>query len=170
MAGGTGGHVMPGLAVAQVMRERAWNVVWLGNPQGMEATLVPQHGITLEPVRIGGLRGKGLLNALVMPVRLARACWQSLSALRRIRPAVVLGMGGYVAFPGGLMAALVGYPLVVHEQNSVAGLTNRLLARLADRVLGMHGQSGARRPGSRRFAAGAVSGAKRPAAPSGGGR
>jgi UDP-N-acetylglucosamine--N-acetylmuramyl-(pentapeptide) pyrophosphoryl-undecaprenol N-acetylglucosamine transferase len=129
MAGGTGGHVMPGLAVAQVMRERAWNVVWLGNPQGMEATLVPQHGITLEPVRIGGLRGKGLLNALVMPVRLARACWQSLSALRRIRPAVVLGMGGYVAFPGGLMAALVGYPLVVHEQNSVAGLTNRLLAR-----------------------------------------
>ena len=135
MAGGTGGHVMPGLAVAQVMRERAWNVVWLGNPQGMEATLVPQHGITLEPVRIGGLRGKGLLNALAMPARLARACWQSLSALRRIKPAVVLGMGGYVAFPGGLMAALVGYPLVVHEQNSVAGLTNRLLARLADRVL-----------------------------------
>ena len=135
MAGGTGGHVMPGLAVAQVMRERAWNVVWLGHPQGMEATLVPSHGITLEPVKIGGLRGKGLLNALAMPVRLARACWQSLAALRRIRPAVVLGMGGYVAFPGGLMAALVGYPLVVHEQNSVAGLTNRLLARWADRVL-----------------------------------
>lgn len=135
MAGGTGGHVMPGLAVAQVMRERAWNVVWLGHPQGMEATLVPRHGITLEPVKIGGLRGKGLLNALAMPLRLARACWQSLSALRRIRPAVVLGMGGYVAFPGGLMAALVGYPLVVHEQNSVAGLTNRLLARWADRVL-----------------------------------
>jgi len=135
MAGGTGGHVMPGLAVAQAMRERTWNVVWLGNPQGMEATLVPRHGITLEPVRIGGLRGKGLMNALAMPVRLVRACWQSLSALRRVKPAVVLGMGGYVAFPGGLMAALVGYPLVVHEQNSVAGLTNRLLARLADRVL-----------------------------------
>jgi len=135
MAGGTGGHVMPGLAVAQVMRERTWNVVWLGNPQGMEATLVPRHGIVLEPVRIGGLRGKGLINALAMPVRLVRACWQSLSALRRVKPAVVLGMGGYVAFPGGLMAALVGYPLVVHEQNSVAGLTNRVLARLADRVL-----------------------------------
>jgi len=135
MAGGTGGHVMPGLAVAAAMRERTWNVVWLGNPNGMEATLVPRHGIAVEPVQIGGLRGKGLLNALAMPLRLARACWQSLAALRRIRPSVVLGMGGYVAFPGGLMAALFGYRLVVHEQNSVAGLTNRLLARLADRVL-----------------------------------
>lgn len=135
MAGGTGGHVMPGLAVAEVLRARAWNVVWLGNPQGMEATLVPKHGIAVEPVQIGGLRGKGLLTALALPVRLARACWQSLAALRRIRPSVVLGMGGYVAFPGGLMAALFGYRLVVHEQNSVAGLTNRLLARIADRVL-----------------------------------
>lgn len=135
MAGGTGGHVMPGLAVAAVMRERAWNVVWLGNPNGMEATLVPRHGIPIEPVQIGGLRGKGLLTALAMPVRLVRACWQSLAALRRTRPSVVLGMGGYVAFPGGLMAALFGYRLVVHEQNSVAGLTNRLLARVADRVL-----------------------------------
>lgn len=135
MAGGTGGHVFPGLAVAEAMRERAWNVVWLGNPSGMEATLVPRHGIPMQWVRFGGLRGKGLLTALMLPINLARACWQSLSALRAVRPSVVLGMGGYVAFPGGMMAALLRTPLVVHEQNSVAGLTNRTLARVADRVL-----------------------------------
>lgn len=134
MAGGTGGHVFPGLAVAQAMRERSWEVVWLGNPGGMEATLVPRHGIPMQYVDIGGVRGKGWATKLMLPFNLARACWQSLAALRRVRPAVVLGMGGYVAFPGGLMAALTGVPLVVHEQNSVAGLTNRLLARLARRV------------------------------------
>jgi UDP-N-acetylglucosamine--N-acetylmuramyl-(pentapeptide) pyrophosphoryl-undecaprenol N-acetylglucosamine transferase len=135
MAGGTGGHVFPGLAVADVMRERAWQVVWLGNPEGMEASLVPRHGITMQFVQIRGLRGKGFLTKLMMPGLLLRACWQSLVALRRVRPAVVLGMGGYVAFPGGLVAALTGTPLVVHEQNSVAGLTNRLLARIASRSL-----------------------------------
>lgn len=135
MAGGTAGHVMPGLAVAQVLRERSWQVVWLGNPDGMEASLVARHGITLEPVTISGLRGKGLLAACTLPLRLLRAFAQCISALRRVRPKVVLGMGGYVAFPGGMMAALLGYPLVVHEQNSVAGLTNRVLAKVADRVL-----------------------------------
>ncbi|MFZ4759403.1 MAG: undecaprenyldiphospho-muramoylpentapeptide beta-N-acetylglucosaminyltransferase, partial [Burkholderiaceae bacterium] len=135
MAGGTGGHVFPGLAVAETMRARAWNVVWLGNPTGMEATLVPRHGIPMQWVRIGGLRGKGLMTKLMLPVNLLRAFWQSLSALRAVRPSVVLGMGGYVAFPGGMMAALTRIPLVVHEQNSVAGLTNRSLARVADRVL-----------------------------------
>ncbi len=135
MAGGTGGHVFPGLAVADVMRTRAWRVVWLGNPSGMEATLVPRHGIAMQWVRFGGLRGKGWLTRLMLPVTLTRACWQSLRALRTVRPSVVLGMGGYVAFPGGLMAALTRTPLVVHEQNSVAGLTNRSLARIADRVL-----------------------------------
>jgi len=135
MAGGTGGHVMPGLAVAAEMRARSWNVVWLGNPAGMEASLVPRHGIPMRPVAIGGLRGKGLLAKLLLPMVLLRAFWQALSALRATRPAVVLGMGGYVAFPGGMMAVLVGRPLVVHEQNSVAGLTNRLLAKIADRVL-----------------------------------
>jgi UDP-N-acetylglucosamine--N-acetylmuramyl-(pentapeptide) pyrophosphoryl-undecaprenol N-acetylglucosamine transferase len=135
MAGGTGGHVFPGLAVADVMRERAWKVVWLGNPGGMEATLVPRHDIPMQWVRFGGLRGKGWLTRLMLPFNLARACWQSLAALRAVRPAVVLGMGGYVAFPGGLMAALTRTPLAIHEQNSVAGLTNRVLARLADRVL-----------------------------------
>jgi UDP-N-acetylglucosamine--N-acetylmuramyl-(pentapeptide) pyrophosphoryl-undecaprenol N-acetylglucosamine transferase len=135
MAGGTGGHVFPGLAVADVMRARSWDVVWMGNPAGMEATLVPRHGIPLQPVRFGGLRGKGLLTAALLPLNLLRAFWQSLRALREIRPEVVLGMGGYFAFPGGMMAVLLGRPLVVHEQNSIAGLTNKVLARIADRVL-----------------------------------
>ncbi len=135
MAGGTGGHVFPGLAVADVMRQRAWNVVWVGNPGGMEATLVPRHGIPMKWVRFGGLRGKGLATKAMLPVNLLRAFWQSLAVLREVRPAVVLGMGGYVAFPAGMMAALTGTPLVVHEQNSIAGLTNRVLARFADRVL-----------------------------------
>ncbi|GMV02441.1 MAG: undecaprenyldiphospho-muramoylpentapeptide beta-N-acetylglucosaminyltransferase [Burkholderiaceae bacterium] len=135
MAGGTGGHVMPGLAVAAEMHARDWSVVWLGNPSGMEATLVPQHGITMHWVRIGGVRGKGLATRLLLPLRLVVAFRDSIRALRTARPSVVLGMGGYVAFPGGMMAWLLRRPLVVHEQNSVAGLTNRLLARLADRVL-----------------------------------
>src|SRR5690606_17464081 len=135
MAGGTGGHVIPGLAVAAEMRARQWQVVWLGNPAGMEAVLVPRHGIPMQPVSIGGLRGKGLLTKLLLPTVLLRAFWQSLRALSRTKPSVVLGMGGYVAFPGGMMAVLTGRPLVVHEQNSVAGMTNRLLARIADRVL-----------------------------------
>ena len=135
MAGGTGGHVMPGLAVAHEMRARAWNVVWMGNPDGMEATLVPRHGITMQAVRFGGLRGKGVKTLVALPWNLLRACLQSRRALRAVRPAVVLGLGGYVSFPGGLMARLTGRPLVLHEQNSVAGMANRVLARLADRVL-----------------------------------
>ena len=135
MAGGTGGHVMPGLAVAEALRARAWKVVWLGNPEGMEAQLVPKHGIAMCWVRFGGLRGKGLMTKLKLPLNLARALWQSLGAMRRERPSVVLGMGGYISFPGGLAAALTGRPLVLHEQNSVAGLANRTLARLARRVL-----------------------------------
>lgn len=135
MAGGTGGHVMPGLAVAAEMRARRWDVVWLGNPGGMEADLVPRHGIPMRWVRIGGVRGKSLATRLLSPWRILRACWQALRVLREVRPAVVLGLGGYVAFPGGLMAVLLGRPLVVHEQNSVAGLTNRVLARVARRVL-----------------------------------
>lgn len=135
MAGGTGGHVMPGLAVAQVMRARGWRVEWLGNPAGMEAALVPRHGIAMHWVRFGGVRGKGLLTKLLLPLNLLRAFRQAFVALRAARPSVVLGMGGYIAFPGGMMAALVGIPLVLHEQNAVAGLSNKVLARLADRVL-----------------------------------
>ena len=135
MAGGTGGHVFPGLAVAEVMRERGWNIVWLGNPTGMESTLVPKHRIPVEMVRFGGVRGKSLLTKFLLPLNLLRAFWQSLRALRRVKPNVVLGMGGYIAFPGGMMAALLNKPLVVHEQNSIAGLTNKILARVADCVL-----------------------------------
>ncbi|MEK9719713.1 MAG: undecaprenyldiphospho-muramoylpentapeptide beta-N-acetylglucosaminyltransferase [Quisquiliibacterium sp.] len=135
MAGGTGGHVMPGLAVAGAMRTRQWRVIWMGSPSGIEATLVPKHDIEMHWVRFGGLRGKGLITRLLLPVNLLRAFWQALRALRRTRPSVVLGMGGYIAFPGGMMAALLGIPLVLHEQNAVAGLVNKVLARLAARVL-----------------------------------
>lgn len=135
MAGGTGGHVFPGLAVAHRMQAWGWRVVWLGNPAGMEATLVPKHGIAMEYVRFGGLRGKGLKTRLMLPVNLLRACMQSLSVLRRVKPDVVLGMGGYITFPAGLMTALTGRPLVLHEQNSIAGLANKVLAKVAKRVL-----------------------------------
>jgi UDP-N-acetylglucosamine--N-acetylmuramyl-(pentapeptide) pyrophosphoryl-undecaprenol N-acetylglucosamine transferase len=135
MAGGTGGHVMPGLAVAAEMQSRQWDVVWLGNPNGMEAELVAKRGIELAPVSVAAARGKSLRQLALLPFRLARALWQSLRALRRVRPAVVLGMGGYVAFPGGVMAKLLNRPLVIHEQNSIAGLTNKVLARLADTAL-----------------------------------
>lgn len=135
MAGGTGGHVMPGLAVAQQMRSRGWRVLWMGNPAGMEATLVPRHGFEMRWVRFGGLRGKGWATRLMLPLNLLRASWQALRALRESRPGVVLGLGGYITFPGGLMSSLLGVPLVLHEQNSVAGLANRVLSRVADRVL-----------------------------------
>ncbi|GAA5170703.1 undecaprenyldiphospho-muramoylpentapeptide beta-N-acetylglucosaminyltransferase [Viridibacterium curvum] len=135
MAGGTGGHIYPGLAVASVARQRGWDVVWLGNPEGMEARLVPEQGYEMAWVSFGGLRGKGLVRKLMLPVNLLRAFWQALRALRRTRPDVVIGMGGYISFPGGMMAALMGKPLLVHEQNSVAGLANRVLASVADKVL-----------------------------------
>ncbi|MGA7813739.1 undecaprenyldiphospho-muramoylpentapeptide beta-N-acetylglucosaminyltransferase [Caballeronia sp.] len=135
MAGGTGGHVFPGLAVAHWMQARGWRVVWLGNAAGMEATLVPKHGIPMEYVRFGGVRGKGIQTKLMLPVNLLRACTQSLKVLRRVKPDVVLGMGGYITFPAGLMSRLAGCPLVLHEQNSIAGLANRVLAHIAKRVL-----------------------------------
>jgi UDP-N-acetylglucosamine--N-acetylmuramyl-(pentapeptide) pyrophosphoryl-undecaprenol N-acetylglucosamine transferase len=135
MAGGTGGHVFPALAVADHLRALGWRVVWLGARAGLEATLVPHHGYELASIRFAGLRGKGLLAKLLLPLNLLVAFWQSLRALRAHRPDVVLGMGGYVAFPGGMMAALVGRPLAIHEQNSIAGLANRVLAGVADRVL-----------------------------------
>jgi UDP-N-acetylglucosamine--N-acetylmuramyl-(pentapeptide) pyrophosphoryl-undecaprenol N-acetylglucosamine transferase len=135
MAGGTGGHIFPGLAVAEVLRGRGWKVVWMGNRRGMESTLVPPRGIEMKYVDFGGVRGKGLLTKLLLPTRLLRAFWQSLRAIRKVRPAVVLGLGGYITFPGGMMASLLGRPLVLHEQNSVAGLSNRMLAQVADHVL-----------------------------------
>lgn len=135
MAGGTGGHIFPALAVADVLRAQGWQVTWLGAPNSMEAELVPKHGYDVAWVRFSGLRGKGLLRKLMLPLNLLLALWQSAVAMFRYRPDVVLGMGGYITFPGGLMAALLRKPLVIHEQNSVAGMSNKALAKLADRVL-----------------------------------
>lgn len=135
MAGGTGGHIFPGLAVAAELGARDVPVLWLGADGGLETTLVPQHGIALETLSIGGLRGKGLATALRTPLRLFRAVRAARAVLRRHAPRSVLSMGGYVAAPGGIAARLARIPLVVHEQNRVPGLTNRLLARFARRVL-----------------------------------
>jgi UDP-N-acetylglucosamine--N-acetylmuramyl-(pentapeptide) pyrophosphoryl-undecaprenol N-acetylglucosamine transferase len=135
MAGGTGGHIFPALAVAEELRLRGWRVVWLGAKTGMEAHIVPRHGYPIEWIRFSGLRGKGWLRAALLPMNLLFAFFQSARVLFRVRPDVVLGMGGYVAFPGGMMAALFLRPFVIHEQNAIAGLTNRLLAEVADRVL-----------------------------------
>ncbi|ARU30600.1 undecaprenyldiphospho-muramoylpentapeptide beta-N-acetylglucosaminyltransferase [Sulfuriferula sp. AH1] len=135
MAGGTGGHIYPGLAVAAAMRDQGWQVVWLGTRNGMEARIVPEHGYPMAWLSMGGIRGNGLLRKLLLPAMLLIAFAQALSALLRHRPDVVLGMGGYPSFPGGMMAVLLGKPLVIHEQNSIAGLSNRVLACLADKVV-----------------------------------
>ena len=139
MAGGTGGHIFPGLAVAEALRERGWRVYWLGSlgtagQPSMESQLVPPHGFAFESSAFSGVRGKGLATLAFLPLRLLRAFWQSVQVIRRVKPDVVLGFGGYIAFPAGLMSVLLGKPLVLHEQNSVAGLVNKVLARVADRV------------------------------------
>ena len=135
MAGGTGGHVFPALAVAAELRERGAEVFWLGTRQGLEAKLVPAAGITMEWVSVSGLRGKGAAAWLLAPWRLLWAAMQVLAVMLRQRPVVVLGMGGFVTGPGGIVTWLLRKPLVIHEQNAIAGLTNRLLAPLALRVL-----------------------------------
>lgn len=134
MAGGTGGHIFPGLAVAEALRARGWRVHWLGAPASMEARIAAQHGFALELVAFSGVRGKGLAPLALLPLRLLRAFWQACAVLRRVQPDVLVGLGGYISFPGALMGLLCGKPLVLHEQNAVAGLTNRLLAGRADRV------------------------------------
>lgn len=118
MAGGTGGHIFPGLAVAQALRERGWRVHWLGAPNSMESRIVPAKGFALELIDFSGVRGKGLRTLLTLPLRLLKACTQSIAVLRRVRPDVVVGLGGYITFPAGVMAAFMGKPLVLHEQNS----------------------------------------------------
>ena len=135
MAGGTGGHIFPALAVADMLRSQGWQVTWLGAPTSMEAEIVPKHNYAMAWVRFTGVRGKGLLRLALLPSDLLVALWQSAVAIFRSRPDVVLGMGGYITFPGGLMAALLRRPLVIHEQNSVAGLSNKVLARIAQKVL-----------------------------------
>ena len=139
MAGGTGGHIFPGLAVAEALRERGWRVHWLGGKgsatqPSMESQLVPPRGFAFESIDFSGVRGKGFSTLAFLPLRLLKAFWQSIRVLRRVKPDVVIGLGGYIAFPAGLMSVLLGKPLVLHEQNSVAGMVNKVLAQVADRV------------------------------------
>jgi UDP-N-acetylglucosamine--N-acetylmuramyl-(pentapeptide) pyrophosphoryl-undecaprenol N-acetylglucosamine transferase len=139
MAGGTGGHIFPGLAVAEALRERGWRVHWLGGRgasghPSMESQLVPARGFAFECIDFSGVRGKGPVTLLVLPMRLLKAFWQSIQVVRRVKPDVVVGLGGYISFPAGMMSVLLGKPLILHEQNSVAGLVNKVLAGVADRV------------------------------------
>jgi UDP-N-acetylglucosamine--N-acetylmuramyl-(pentapeptide) pyrophosphoryl-undecaprenol N-acetylglucosamine transferase len=135
MAGGTGGHVFPALAVAQWFIDEGWNVSWLGTRKGLEAKVVPEHGIEIDWLSVAGVRGKGLLSKVLSGFKLFKACSQAFSILRHRKPHVVLGMGGFVAGPGGLMARVLKIPLVIHEQNRIPGTTNRLLAKFATQVL-----------------------------------
>jgi len=135
MAGGTGGHVFPGLAVAHHLMAQGWQVRWLGTADRMEADLVPRHGIDIDFIRISGLRGKGVKALLLAPMRIFNAWRQARAIMKRYQPDVVLGMGGYVSGPGGLAAWSLGIPVVLHEQNGIAGLTNKWLAKIASKVM-----------------------------------
>ncbi len=135
VAGGTGGHVFPALAIAAELRARQFEVQWIGSEQGMEARLVPQHQIPIDYIKISGLRGKGFRKLLTAPFDILRAIYQAVQILRKQRPQVVVGMGGFVTGPTGIAARLLGIPLVIHEQNAIAGLTNRWLAKIATTVL-----------------------------------
>ena len=135
MAGGTGGHVYPAMAVADYMQQHGWNIVWLCTEGGMENKLIEGKDYKKAMMTMRGVRGKGVLGWLLLPIKLTIAFKQSISAIRQYQPNVVLGMGGFAAFPGGLMAKLLGKPLVIHEQNSVAGLTNKTLSLFANQVL-----------------------------------
>lgn len=135
MAGGTGGHIFPALAIADELRQRDIEIVWLGAKNGMETRIVPNHQIPIECISITGLRGQKFITTLLIPWRLSLALWQTLSVIKRVKPDLVIGLGGFVTGPGGLVAWLLQKPLVIHEQNAIAGLTNRLLSRLAKKVL-----------------------------------
>ena len=135
MAGGTGGHVFPALAVANALQQRDAHITWLGTRKGLEATVIPANNIDIEWISVEGLRGKGTLSWLVAPFRIVRAISQSIRVIRKVNPDCILGMGGFVSGPGGLATRLLGKPLVIHEQNAVAGLTNKYLAKIANKVL-----------------------------------
>lgn len=135
MAGGTGGHVFPAIAVAQTLQKQGWEICWLGTKDRMEAQLVPKHGIPIRFIQISGLRGKGLKALLGAPFAIARAVLQAKKIIQEEQPDAVLGMGGYVSGPGGIAAKLCGVPIILHEQNAIAGLTNKWLAKIATRVL-----------------------------------
>ena len=134
MAGGTGGHIFPGIAVADELKAIGWKIHWLGTADRMEANIVPEHGYDISFINISGLRGKNLLATLVIPFKLIRSLIQARRVIKAVKPDVVLGMGGYASAPGGLAAWLSKIPLIVHEQNAAAGLSNRLLARIASKV------------------------------------
>jgi UDP-N-acetylglucosamine--N-acetylmuramyl-(pentapeptide) pyrophosphoryl-undecaprenol N-acetylglucosamine transferase len=135
MAGGTGGHIFPGLAVAHELRAAGWDVVWMGARGGMEERLVPRHGYRTAWIRAKAARGKGMVQKLLLPANLLYSFWESARHILAIRPDVVLGLGGYVAFPGGMMASLLNRPLALHEQNAIPGLANRVLAQVSDKVM-----------------------------------
>lgn len=135
MAGGTGGHVFPALAVAELLKEQGWQVSWLGTQKGLESRVIPEQGIEIDWLSVAGVRGKGLMSKITAVFLLLKACVQAMNILRKRKPDVVLGMGGFVAGPGGLMAKVLRLPLIIHEQNRVPGTTNRLLARTANQVL-----------------------------------
>lgn len=135
MAGGTGGHVFPALAVADELRAQGWEICWLGTKDRMEAQLVPNHGIPIRFIQISGLRGKGLKALALAPWHILRAVWQARKIIKDFQPNAVLGMGGYVSGPGGIAAKLCGVPIILHEQNAIAGFTNKWLAKIATRVL-----------------------------------
>lgn len=135
MAGGTGGHVFPALSCAALLTEKGYQVHWLGTPRGIENDLVPDAGYPLHRINIAGLRGNGRLSLLLAPFKLVRALWQARKIVKQLNPVFVLGMGGFVTGPGGLAAKLCGVPLIIHEQNAIAGLTNTLLSKIASPVL-----------------------------------
>lgn len=141
MAGGTGGHVFPALAVAQNLQQRGWHVSWLGTQAGLESRVIPAENIEIDWLSVAGFRGKGLFAKALVPLQVLRASFQALKVLRKRKPNIVLGMGGFVAGPGGAMAKLLGIPLVIHEQNRVPGTTNRLLSKIAVAVLEAFPQS-----------------------------
>ncbi|ANQ20579.1 undecaprenyldiphospho-muramoylpentapeptide beta-N-acetylglucosaminyltransferase [Vibrio natriegens] len=134
MAGGTGGHVFPGLAVAKQLQEQGWEIRWLGTADRMEADLVPKHGIEIDFIKVKGLRGQGVKRLLAAPFQIINAIMQARTHMKQWKPDAVLGMGGYVSGPGGVAAWLSGIPVVLHEQNAVAGLTNQWLSKIAKKV------------------------------------
>jgi UDP-N-acetylglucosamine--N-acetylmuramyl-(pentapeptide) pyrophosphoryl-undecaprenol N-acetylglucosamine transferase len=135
MAGGTGGHIFPGLAIAEVLRGQGWQVHWMGAPPpSMESQLIPPEGFAFEAVQFGGVRGKGVFTLLMLPLKLIKAFIQSLQLIRRVQPDVLVGLGGYITFPGGLIGVVSGRALILHEQNAVAGMANKWLAKISHRV------------------------------------
>ena len=135
LAGGTGGHVYPALAVADELRLRGVPVVWMGTKKGIEARLVPEAGIDVDWLGMSGLRGKGVITLLLAPMKIIMACYQAIKIIRKRKPSVILGMGGFVSAPGGVMAWLTRVPLLIHEQNAVPGMSNRILSKIASKVM-----------------------------------